>query len=357
MLHLLAAGLLLLPQQQLTIKPELTIAGRIYVADGQDNRIKLFDAKGKYVSSFGRPGRGPGEFQNASRVGVIHDTLWVGEHTGRATLFNIKTSRMIRIVEGPDRRGSTREVIFSPALGVIRTFDPFAHRSPTESPPLVFVRQSGTDQFDTLLTVQRRNSKLAVFANGAPVYGTGQPFSDDPIAAAAPSGRSIIVVRFPTPQSASSAAYTVERHDVLPASAPKSTELKVRRNVRYKAQPLTNAEVDRFMKAQSGHDRGPYFPKDGDAAIRKALYRPKWLRPIANVKVGRDGSVWLTHRSTGDQPVTFTILNADLTRRGSVTIPRDAGYLVDASKDHVWLARYDEMDVPFLIRARLIPSR
>ncbi len=37
--------------------------GRIYVVDGVNNRISIFDQDGKSVSSFGRKGRGPGQFQ------------------------------------------------------------------------------------------------------------------------------------------------------------------------------------------------------------------------------------------------------------------------------------------------------
>jgi len=38
--------------------------GNVYICDAKANNIKKFDAQGKYLLSIGRPGQGPGEFQN-----------------------------------------------------------------------------------------------------------------------------------------------------------------------------------------------------------------------------------------------------------------------------------------------------
>ncbi len=43
--------------------------GRVYVADAQDQRIRVFDADGGYVGAFGRRGQGPGETEAIRELG------------------------------------------------------------------------------------------------------------------------------------------------------------------------------------------------------------------------------------------------------------------------------------------------
>lgn len=49
--------------------------GRVYVADAGDFTVKVFDADGHRVQSFGREGIGPGEFKSIQNIVVLGDTL------------------------------------------------------------------------------------------------------------------------------------------------------------------------------------------------------------------------------------------------------------------------------------------
>ena len=61
--------------------------GSIVVAQPQDGLLRFFSARGVPLGTFGRMGRGPGEFERLSRVAWIGDTLWVGDFgTRRFTL-------------------------------------------------------------------------------------------------------------------------------------------------------------------------------------------------------------------------------------------------------------------------------
>lgn len=56
----------------------LDAAGRVWVADGQKQQIRVFDENGIYVRSIGRKGGGPGEFANISGMEWAPDgRLWV----------------------------------------------------------------------------------------------------------------------------------------------------------------------------------------------------------------------------------------------------------------------------------------
>lgn len=50
--------------------------GRIAVANGATNDVRIFDAAGKYVRTFGRSGAGPGEFRRLDWVGRSGDTAY-----------------------------------------------------------------------------------------------------------------------------------------------------------------------------------------------------------------------------------------------------------------------------------------
>lgn len=50
----------------------------IYVVDGQENRILVFEPTGRYVRSFGRSGQGPGEFQLPTKIrSGLGSRIWV----------------------------------------------------------------------------------------------------------------------------------------------------------------------------------------------------------------------------------------------------------------------------------------
>ncbi|MBI4546128.1 MAG: 6-bladed beta-propeller, partial [Gemmatimonadetes bacterium] len=81
---------------------EVDAAGRIYVLDRQEQEIRVFDARGAYVRTIGRKGRGPGEFQGAN--GMEWDragNLWVADPMNtRYTVFDT-AGRFLRTYRRP----------------------------------------------------------------------------------------------------------------------------------------------------------------------------------------------------------------------------------------------------------------
>lgn len=47
--------------------------GTVYVVDSKDSRVKVFDAAGKFLRAFGRPGQGPGEMNQPTGILVTPD--------------------------------------------------------------------------------------------------------------------------------------------------------------------------------------------------------------------------------------------------------------------------------------------
>lgn len=56
---------------------ETDAAGRIFVADRFANNVKVYDASGGHIRTFGEEGSGPGEFEMMRGFAVMHDSIFV----------------------------------------------------------------------------------------------------------------------------------------------------------------------------------------------------------------------------------------------------------------------------------------
>jgi DNA-binding beta-propeller fold protein YncE len=64
--------------------------GLVYVSDTMNDRIQIFDADGKFVSMFGRPGDGPGYFARPKGISIDTDGhIWVADaYQNRVQIFD-----------------------------------------------------------------------------------------------------------------------------------------------------------------------------------------------------------------------------------------------------------------------------
>jgi len=71
--------------------------GNLYVCDTLNNRIEIFDADGKFVSTFGKAGDGPGYFARPKGVAIDSDGhIWVADgRQDRVQVFNQQTQLLI----------------------------------------------------------------------------------------------------------------------------------------------------------------------------------------------------------------------------------------------------------------------
>jgi len=71
--------------------------GNLYVCDTLNNRIEIFDADGKFVSTFGKAGDGPGYFARPKGVAIDSDGhIWVADgQQDRVQVFNQQAQLLI----------------------------------------------------------------------------------------------------------------------------------------------------------------------------------------------------------------------------------------------------------------------
>lgn len=72
---------------------------RVFIADGQQHTIHLFNADGSYETAFGREGRGPEEFQSFSSMATYEDQLYVYDYMQqRINVISLNSFTMSRII-------------------------------------------------------------------------------------------------------------------------------------------------------------------------------------------------------------------------------------------------------------------
>jgi len=76
--------------------------GNFYVTDGDRNTAKKYDSNGKFLRSIGRPGQGPGEFQNISEVRFnIEGNIYLNDVKNHRISFLSKDGNYLRVIKVP----------------------------------------------------------------------------------------------------------------------------------------------------------------------------------------------------------------------------------------------------------------
>jgi hypothetical protein len=71
--------------------------GNFYITDWNQRTIRKYDPQGKYLLNIGRPGQGPGEFQNIGRPEFDHEgNLYVSDYVGHKIIFFDHAGRFLR---------------------------------------------------------------------------------------------------------------------------------------------------------------------------------------------------------------------------------------------------------------------
>lgn len=106
---------------------EVDKQGNVYVLDASSCSVKKFDSQGKFISSFGRKGSGPGEFVATIDFGIVNDTLCVQETpTGLVVRYDLD-GRFIDKIPYPGAAGVyLGESIQSPGSNRVIGYEPIA---------------------------------------------------------------------------------------------------------------------------------------------------------------------------------------------------------------------------------------
>jgi hypothetical protein len=344
----------------LTAVSDVTVArdGTVYVSQPQEKVIKVYSAAGRYLRSFGREGAGPGEFDRPSTLGWRGDTLWVADPAQtRISLFR-PDGRFIRSISfsasAPLTEGRTQIPGYLLSDGSVLGWWQAPLQVLAQGPvsvPMVRFNARG----EPINVIARRESRNEF---GQIVEGTSrtyfpQPFTDSPLDAVAPDGSSVVIVRRNAATTSDRTVFSVQRIDG-------SGRVSLSRNYSYRPLPLSSDAVDRALDEHvSGLGETRIRTPEANVLrrqLRRQLYRPRFLPPVTGLLLGRDGTIWLRREELGRPMAWWHVLDPGGRIIGRTWIPARLSVRY-ADRTQIWAVERDELDVPTLVRFRIVPSR
>jgi hypothetical protein len=214
-------------------------------------------------------------------------------------------------------------------------------------------RMGGRATIDTITWIYIGSELLAVRNPRLPRTGlfSAQPFSDSDLYEIISERAELVIVR----RRASAGVLYVR-------VAANGDTLGVR-TLNYERRKLSEKTVEQAIDRRAGEVMKS--PVVGATSIREArewvadaLYVPEYLPPVAEMRVGGDGTLWV-RRSDSGEPTVPQVWDAFDGRSGayirSVELPREFRVLA-VRGDDIWGVRTDSLDVPYLVLRRLVRS-
>jgi hypothetical protein len=356
--------------------------GNLFVFENQDREIRVLDATGTRVATFGGRGQGPGEFAGTGRLGVIGDTVWVVEGQG----FGSRVSFFTRAGEHLGTRSISTTVQVPMGNGVMAVLQPYTWRSDgslqgdigimmrdpaaaeTDGPPpgsmvrLPRVRFDlegnvlDTIGFDPRAALQPPGDIATTQVEGR-TFNNPRPPSDVPRSYMLEDGG--VSIAGPAPTGPADAVLTFTRTDL-------TGDTLHHRTFSYTPEAYTEAFLDSLAWRTAVRGSGMVRVVDGQVqreaplddptpvvrALRATMDFPPYAPPVQAVVGGRDGSAWIQWTDDGRLQDRWLVLGPEGEPRGRFTLPRNAR-IAWASGDEFVAVERDAFDVPWVVRYRL----
>lgn len=264
------------PETSLTHVSGLAIGpqGHIYVAQRQDEQIRVYDRDGRFVRASGGKGNGPGEFTHLFATGLLADTVYaVNAQPARLSFFTLEgehiETTLLAAPPADDYGALVPFKLFPDGTGIAsRFFMPEAVASGrVRTVPTLRIDRTGRI-LGTLFQIPAERTGVRI-PLGSTVLALHQPFPDHPLAVFTAGGcRMAIVERESAPAGAAEASFritmTTLSHDTLYS-----------RSYRYTPIPIPAEVVDRVVsRLIAGPGRRLGGPLEAERKIREALDAP-----------------------------------------------------------------------------------
>lgn len=327
----------------------------VYVLLPQEGRIRVFTRGGEFVRDFGvGRGMGPGDLAAPTMLGWRGPgTLWVGDQRlGRFTFFDVASGEVETIpyhAYVSDVHGTTAfeplVPLFDLRAAAIRIpSGTGAERGAFRTMPLVALDTAGTVR-DTLALLARA-VRVAITAGLVDdgVLHRSHPLDRGDTWQFARDGSGAVIVQGRSWTGTGPAEYGVTRVN-------SEGDTLFHRRMAYGPRPVPNGYFDRDIEESLDipivADRRAFAD-----ALREFLERARYFPPVARVKVGSDGTVWISGPDEGGER-TWLVLDPAGTTIGRFRLPA-AFRVSDANRTEAWVVEKDALDIPYVARYEIV---
>ena len=309
--------------------------GRLVVANGASNELRVYDAAGKHLSTLGRAGGGPGEFQTLRALWLLPaDTvIAIDARNNRVTVYapgpTLSRSYQLQSVAGISGRLGDGSYLLT--VGVAPSLDMKDFRGLIEFNGLVLRRTPDVATVDTVARGKGGHS----YVN--PTTRRQYPY---------PYGRSAQIAVAPT------RFYYGDTHSsevgIYDPTGKRLGTVKLRSSSR----PLTSADIEKWIEVDVARRNGAQAKLDARNDF-KQIPPLKRTPEFAALKVDDLGNLWVRHYGPPFDPSpnwdVYDANGAPLTR---VRLPArfDPFHI---GKDFILGVRKDELDVEHVELYRL----
>jgi hypothetical protein len=304
----------------------------VHILDTKTGKFFVFDTGGRLLRTFGRRGRGPGEFDYVGLAGCLKDTVWVATDS-RVTFF-----------AGTAAKPSVPQLPSSVLTGA--GFRPKALLS--DGSVLREHWRPGHNGSGTIFTYDRidrqghsRNVVLENMSDGpVRMMVDGNPFSAAPwlfapqIVSTDTEGQFIYNVDARAPRNDEDGPIPISRF---------SPDGKLLWSIRAPSEAKRASSATRDSLINFYH---------GEARRAVAAAMPHYYPRVERVAVGRDGSVFIAD-GRRENFRRWTIVRSNGKVDGFIRLPATT-WIVDANRTHIWVLEYDQRDQPVAARYRMV---
>lgn len=371
------------PDEALTRVTQVLVGphGELVVAQPMDGQILVFDAAGELTARIGRRGEGPGEFGSLNHIGLLGDTVYAADNgLRRVSFFTLggqlletlpwATRNEIRPPGEPSWMATAPQVLLPDGTALLQSGAVTAMfrltGTVTSSYSYLFLRiDREVEEVDTVLLLNAEYTRTGVPVEGTE-YRFACPFESFPLAGLMLDGSGVAVVNRPFPEA-------VQPDDFQVVIVGPSADTAVVRSFPYDPVPLPESAlqeaVHRIRSTGPERNQPTPSPAEVEGALRSAGCLPPALPTVTALVPTQDGSIWLRREVVPGDSVTWTVLDAHAQAQGTLRLPADETVAaakvetVAAAKDETVAAakgetvvtvRLDELDVPYLVRYRLL---
>ena len=319
--------------------------GNIYVLDRQAQELRVFDAKGEYLETLARRGRGPGELEGAGKIALLPD--------GRVVVRDPRNKRVQVVRPGTGER----------------------EEWPYEAAAHLTLSPLWTDAFGRTYLV-------------APDLAT-ERWGDEVVIVLGPDGTGLDTV--PTPDAefaqplleASRVEGRIRSWTTRPVPFSPSMSWAVHRSGGFLSGVSTDYRIElrlgkRVLRIERVYDPLPVSPAERDyerefIEVNLRDFQPDWewdgppipetKPPFKGIHSGRDGRIWVElsaepHSASEvwrGERIRYDVFESDGTYLGAVNAPEDFSTHPAPvfGTDHVWAVTRDDLRVERVVRYRI----